>query len=296
MGAAMAAYSGYQGDSTSQDSSKNLAGASALQTQAQNGVASDYTSLQNDVNAGPGQGDISSYEDNSKSLAQMLGQYSQSGGMPGSSDFTQANSLASQAFMGQQTALNQSFQQQMQQGNASAALMGRDGNDPSLQGALRSSQMLQQQQLSANQGSYGNQLAMALPGQRLGYAQQQNNVLGGLATQALANRSSLLSQGNNILGQQQNYQLGASGNTTTQRSGGGISGAFNNLLAVGGMAAKAAGTGGMSMAGGASGGGGASAPQTQWGTQSSGSLSGNNYNQSPSSFFGVSNGSGFSGA
>lgn len=235
------AVAGAMGSKSSTSNSINLAGSTSLQDQLQSNVGNQYNSLNALVNAGPGQQDATNAYQNSQSLAALLGQYSANGGMPSTSDFTQANGLANQAFAGQQTALQQSFMQQMQSANNQAALMGRDGNDPSLQGALRSQQMLQSQQLSANQGSYANQLAMSLPGQRLQYAGQQNQVLQGLATQALANRQAMLTMGNNMLGQQYNYQLGRSGSTATTSSGGGFAGALTGALGGAGAGMKVAG-------------------------------------------------------
>lgn len=294
----MAAYSGAQGDTTTESTNRNLGPETALQRQAEEGTSKDYAALQGEVNAGPGQQDISDYMGNSRSLEALLGQYSQNGGMPSSSDFSQANGLASQAYAGQQTALNQSFQTQLQQGQNSAALMGRDGNDPTLQGALRSAQMLQQQQLSANQGAFGTQLAMQLPQQRLSYAQQQNTMMGGLASQALQNRSALLAQGNSILGGQQNYQIGASGSTTSNHSGGGLAGAFNGMLYTGGKIGSMIGSSGMSSGGGAAGANpatGKAASQGGSGVAGPGALSGYNYSQSPSNFFGVGSGAQYGG-
>lgn len=249
VGAVAGGVAGSQGTSNSTSTSVNLANASALQNQANNNVSGDYTSLENDVNAGPGQQDVTNYMNNSTSLAAMLGQYAQSGGMPTSSDFSQGNSLASQAFQGQQTALSQSFQQQMQQANGQAAMMGRSGTDPTLMGTLGQSQMLQRQQLMANQGSYANQLAMQLPGQRLQYAGQQNQLLGGLATQALQNRQSILSMGSGILGQQQQYQLGQSGNTSTQSTPGGFRGALLGAMSGAGAGMQVASMGQMGQPG-----------------------------------------------
>jgi hypothetical protein len=218
VGAVAGGVAGSQGTSNSTSTSVNLANASALQNQANNNVSGDYTSLENDVNAGPGQQDVTNYMNNSTSLAAMLGQYAQSGGMPTSSDFSQGNSLASQAFQGQQTALSQSFQQQMQQANGQAAMMGRSGTDPTLMGTLGQSQMLQRQQLMANQGSYANQLAMQLPGQRLQYAGQQ-------------------------------YQLGQSGNTSTQSTPGGFRGALLGAMSGAGAGMQVASMGQMGQPG-----------------------------------------------
>jgi hypothetical protein len=285
----------------------NLSPESSLQNSAQQGVSNDYNSLRDMVNSGPGQDDITRSVTNSRSLADMFGQYSQGGYMPNSQDISSSNSLAQNLFNPQQVALNQSFVDQTTQSNRQAALMGRDANDPILAAKLRTNMSNQQQMLAANQNAWAQQYALQQPMQRLGFAQQQNQMLGGLATQAMQNRQALASMGSSILGNERNYQLetsqrynnGTSNNTQVQQGslGGAISGGMAGLgagLSAGSGLAGAMGGGGMGAAsagGGAMGGGGA------------GMMSGMNYSQSPSSFFGLGStssmgggGSPFSGA
>ena len=61
--------------------------------------------------------------------------------------------------------------------------------------------------LQGRQGSAAQQLALQLPGQRLGFASQRANVLGQLGSQAFQNRSSLASLGNQITNSERNFRL-----------------------------------------------------------------------------------------
>lgn len=187
--------------------------------------------LEGYVAQGPGASDVGAATDSSRSLAAMLGQYSRGGFNPNQDDITRSNGLASQLFQGQQTALNQSFTTQRQNYNQQAALMGRDPNDPVLANKLSQLQTNQQQQLSANQGSFATQLAMNSPMQRLQYAQQQNQVLGGLASQALANKQALAGLGQGIMTNERNFRLATASRSQDTTSGGGLGGFLTGAIA-----------------------------------------------------------------
>jgi len=118
-----------------------------------------------------------------------------------------------------------------------------------------------EQQLAAQQtaGAFGVQQ------RQLGLSQQIANVRQGLASQALANRQTLLNLGNTIQQQGRNFRLGSA--SSTQTSGGGLQGFLTG--AFGGASA------GLNLATGfssLSGGGASAAPSTQLGapTQTAG--------------------------
>lgn len=242
-----------------QTSGMKLDPKSALETAGENAAQKGLDGFGQMVDAGPGASDVSAYTGNSRSLADMLQQYSQTGGMPGEADINASNGIADKLFGAQRLQMAQNFQDQGYQANQQAALMGRSANDPILRNKLMQEQTRQQAVLQAQQGGMAQQLALALPGQRLGYAQQQNQVLGGLASQALANRQMLASMGTNIMSQQQNFRVATAQRygTQSQESGGGLKGAITGGLAgigtglsiagmgagLGGAGAAAAGTG-----------------------------------------------------
>lgn len=199
------------------------------------GVASgSLGQLQGLVGQGPGTQDVTAGLGAQRDLASMLQQYAQGGFMPGESDFQAAQKFAQGAFAGQQESLNQQFADQQTEARRLAAQLNRPVNDPILQAKLAQQQMRSQQQLAADQRGVATQFAQQLPGQRLDFAQQRAGVLQGLASQALSNRSNLLSLGSQLQGQQQQFRL-ATGkqvqtNTQTSKSGGGLMGAISGAL------------------------------------------------------------------
>jgi hypothetical protein len=74
--------------------------------------------------------------------------------------------------------------------------------------------------------------------QRLGFAQDRANVLGGLATQAMSNRQTLASMGQSIQQADQTWRLntGTKWGTQNTESGGGAKGAISGGIAAGGAA------------------------------------------------------------
>lgn len=229
------AIAGGQQDKSEQKSSSgiNLSDPTALENQGKNSLTSAFSDITNMVNAGPGQNDTSAAYNAQQGLAGMLDQFSKGGYQPTDVDISGANGLAAKLFQGQQTALNQSFQNQSQDAARQAALMGRDINDPVLRAKLAYQQTQQQQQLSANQGAWATQYAMQQPMQRLSFMQDKTNLLSGLATQAMANRQALASMGQGIMNNERDFRLqtGTRWGDSTQTSGGGLKGAL-----MGGMA------------------------------------------------------------
>jgi len=243
-GAAIGAIAGSQKNVTDQSSTSGLIldPASQQETKARDTMMGAFDQYGNMVNAGPGQSDVSNAYSNNQSLAAMLGQYAKGGYNPTDSDISGANSLFAKLFQPQQTALNQSFDTQNQNFNKQAALMGRDPNDPVFRSKLAYQQSRDQQLLSAQQNSAAQQYAMQQPFQRLNFAQQQNGVLNGLATQAMANRQALASMGQGIMNSERQFRLLSAGkwSDSQQSSGGGLQGALNGAMAGMGTGAKLA--------------------------------------------------------
>ncbi len=231
-GAALAG--GIAGAIPKKSSQTNTVDAGTATSQEQYGQNLEMQSVQDlekYVGQGPGASDVGAATDSSRSLAAMLGDYSKGGFNPNQEDITRSNGLASQLFQGQQTALNQSFNTERQNFNQQAALMGRDPTDPVMANKLAQNQTLQQGQLSANQGSFATQLAMNSPMQRLQYAAQQNQVLGGLASQALANKQALAGLGQGIMTNERNFRLATASRSQETQSGGGLGGFLTGAIA-----------------------------------------------------------------
>lgn len=239
-GAALGALAGaipYKSSSNS-TSGINLSPASLLELQANGILGQGLTDFSSLVGAGPGQSDVTSALGANRDLAELLRRYSQEGGsLPTSGDISGANSLAAQLFQGQRTAMGQAFEDQRVQANRKAALMGRAADDPILAAKLAQEQTRQGAMLDANQGAFAAQYAMDQPMQRLGFMQGRAGVLGGLASQALANRQALMAMGEGIQTNERNFRLQTGtrwGNQETT-SGGGLGGALKG--AIGGMGA-----------------------------------------------------------
>lgn len=251
--AGLGALAGAQGKNSTQTESVDAGNPSFNENLGSQGMMSAYSQLQGMMGAGPGQQDVAASTDASRGFAQMLQQYAQNGAGPSQGDINQGNTLAASVFAPQQTALQQSFVDQGVQADRQSALMGRSINDPILQAKLRTEQMRQSAMLGSQQGSFATQYAMQQPMQRLGFAQQNAQVLGGLATQAMANRQSLAAMGAGIMGNERQYRLQTASRTQSQQSGGGLAGAISGGL--GGLASGMNLMNGMG-AGGLFGGGG----------------------------------------
>jgi hypothetical protein len=237
-----------QSSHQSQDSGIRLGAASNLENYAGSQIRSNYDMLNNYMGAGPGLQDVQAGYQSQQDLASLLKQMQESGGLPGQEDIAAGNGLANNLFNARRLSLSNSFQEQMSSANQQAALMGRSMNDPILRAKLAQEQTRQSGMLAAEQNDLATQLAMNLPGQRLGFAQQRAGLLGGLASQAMANRQALLSLGQNLQANERAFRVetgeryGNTANTsyTSQNQSGGTGGAIS-----GGIAGAFAGVGGI---------------------------------------------------
>lgn len=221
-----------QKKTSTQTSGMNLAPESALEALGGQVSQEQLQGLRQLLGAGPGEQDVAAGTSAGRDLASMLQQYAQGGFMPGEADMQAAQKFAGGAFAGQQAALSQQFQDQQTEARRMAAQLNRPINDPILQAKLAQSQMRQQQLLEGEKTSMATQFAQQLPGQRLGFAQQRAELLGGLASQALANRSNLLSLGSQLQAQGQNFRMQTAERygTSTEKSGGGLMGALSGAI------------------------------------------------------------------
>jgi hypothetical protein len=252
----LGAIAGGQKDVSDVQTSKILAAESELEKQAGKSLMSTLTGYEGLVNAGPGEQDMTRATGASRSLADLLQQYANGGFMPTAQDYQQSWSTTQNIFQPRTTQLQQRFQEEERGFAKQAQMMGRDPMDVVFKNRLAQTRAREEALLGADQTSFYQQQAMSMPGQRLNYMSNYANVTGGLASQALANRQNLLSMGNTIKQNEQNFRLNSA--TTNQRStsGGGIKGAIAGGIAETGAVMDMA-SGFMSM--GMGGGGGSSA-------------------------------------
>lgn len=235
--------------------------AGAQEIQAQQASQAGLGGFQAGVEAGPGISDIQSSVGASRDLASQLQAMSKTGGVPGAADIQGQQGLAGQLFGGRRTAITNNFADQQAQYAQQAALQGRNPLDPVFRNKLAQEQTRQLGQLDAEQNAFATQQAMNQPFQRLALSQQRQQLLGGLATQALSNRQALASLGSQLQSQQQNYRLQTATRTGQgqSQSGGGLQGAIS-----GGLAGIGAGASAGAALGSLFGGGGqVQAPSTQ---------------------------------
>ncbi len=200
-------------------------------------IESQYKELASLVGQGPGSQDVTASLDASRSLAAMLGDYSKSGGLPGSEDISTANQFTNDIFAAQQEGLNQQFNLFNQDAARQAALSGRGSSDPILRSRLMETQFNAQNMLNAQKTGFSANFAQNLPMQRLGFAGQQADVLSGLASQAMTNRASLFGLGQSALNNERNWRYTISNKTGQNTSGGGLGGAITGALGGAGAAA-----------------------------------------------------------
>ena len=250
-GALIGGVAGSQEDviKNSSRSGVDLAPASQEELYGKNLLMSNARSLEDLVSAGPGKSDVSASTDATRSFASMLDMYAKNGAMPTAQDISQGNDIAAKLFQAQRVGLNQAFEDQNVNYARQAALMGREQTDPILRAKLAQDQTRQQALLNANQSAYANQYALNQPFQRLDFTSQRANVLGGLASQAMANRQALAAMGEGIMNNERNFRLATATHwgTGEQRSGGGLKGALMGAMAGAGAGASiASGMGGPS--------------------------------------------------
>lgn len=242
-----------------------------------------------------GGGEVGVANKASNEFADLLKGYSNKDLTPTGEDQARAQTLASNLFRPQQVGLEQTFESQLQQANQQAALMGRDVNDPILRAKLAQEQSRQQALLTAQQGAYGIQYAENAPRERmqreLSLMGNRQELLQGLAANALRNREALVSMGSQIGATEFNKRLSTAERwqkTKGKETTGGSPGEIASGAIAGGVQGFASGLsmgssfGSMGGGGGGGGfnfgGGGMSAPS---------SFSGMNYGQAPSNFFNV---------
>jgi hypothetical protein len=240
-GAAVAGgIAGSMADKSSQTSGLNISGASPEELAARKQMMEAFSQYGQMVQGGPGQSDVTAGLGAQRDLASMFGQYAQNGGMPTGEDISQSNGIANNLFGAQRVAQQQSFMDQQRQFNQRAALMGTNPNDPVFANKLAQEQTRQGAYLQGQQGSFAQQLALGQPERRLGFAQQQAGILGGLATQAMFNRQTLAAMGEGIMTGDRNFRLQSASHYGNTESGGGLAGALKGGLAGFGAGAGAA--------------------------------------------------------
>lgn len=230
-GGILGAIGGAQGASQSQTVRRELAPASAGETRGGELALQNLNDLQSLLAQGPGAQDVAAGAGAQRSLAELLAQLQQSGGLPGAQDVQAAQTFAGQVFQGQQNSLANAFEDQRVQASRAQARLGRGGFDPVLQNKLAQEQTRQSGQLAADQGAFAAQFAQQLPQQRLGFAQQLAGVRAGLASQAMANRQAVFNLGSQLQQQGQQFRLGSATTTSSQSQPGGFLGALTGGIA-----------------------------------------------------------------
>jgi hypothetical protein len=198
--AALGGLAGLLKDKSSAEYGVNLDPASELEKQGSGYLNQGASQLSQLLQMGPGSADVTAGYDAQKGLADLLKQMSQQGGTdPTQADITGSNDLAAKLFAARRTALQQNQADQLTDANRQAALMGRSMNDPILRAKLAQEQTRQTSLLDAEQQGWATQKAMSNPYERLNLTGQRANLLGGLASQALANRQALAALGEGIM-------------------------------------------------------------------------------------------------
>lgn len=215
----------------SQTSTMQVAPAGAQETAAKDTAFNSIGSLDERLK----QLESSPVLSNLDKLMQELGQ------APSADRIAQSNSFANNVFAPQQTALNQSFEDQTRAFSNRAAQMGRSGSDPILAAKLAQEQVRQQAQLSAEKGSFAAQESINAPQRQFS---NQLSALGGLSQQAIQNRQAVFSLGSQFANSEMNFRLASAGRTTTgtnnteQSSGGGFKGLVTGALGGAGAGAS----------------------------------------------------------
>ncbi len=239
-------------------------GQSGLESAAYQQQLSGFADLQKLIGQGPGANEVGANTQFQNQYANQLQGLMNNIANPNQ----QANfATAQQYFAPQQTALNQQFQQQGIESDRLAARLGRAGNDPILRNKLAQEQTRQQTMLNSQIGSFGQQLPQFQAEQIMGVGNALSNLRGGLATQAMNNRSTLLGMGQQLGAAERQYRLqtaqrtGSQTSQTNESKGGGagqqLAGAIGGLGQFAGPISGALGSlgGGAAAAGGAEGGG-----------------------------------------
>lgn len=172
--------------------------------------------------------------ENSPAIQNLEKLLQEMGSGPSAERIASSNKFASDMFAGQQTALNQSMDDQRVQYANQAAQMGRSSADPILAAKLAQEQVRQQARLSSEQGSFAANEAMNGASRQFG---QQLSGLTGLSQNAIQNRQAVFSLGSEFANTQMNYRLqtarryGSGTSTEVGTSGGGLKGAMTGGMA-----------------------------------------------------------------
>lgn len=213
-----------------QTSSVNAGFATREENAATDAISEQFKRLQQYVNLGPGEVDITAGVNSQRNLASMLEQYSKGGYAPTAQD----QELAKAQLAPQQVALDQNLRDIREQAMRQQALAGRGPTDFVFNNRLNRNQLDLTQQLGAQQSA----LAAQQPFQRLNFASDLANIRSGLASQAMQNRQAILSIGSQIQNAERNFRLGTASRSGTQttESGGGLQGTISGALGGAGTA------------------------------------------------------------
>lgn len=243
-GGLLGAAAGAMGGDSKQISEQSLIldDPTALENMANRAQTGAFRDFQSFVEAGPGEGAVRAGTSAQMSLANLIQQFQRTSGLPGAGAVRQSQAFAESAFAPQQEALDQSFEDQTQAAARRAAISGRSINDPVLAAKLGQEQTRQQAMLDAQQGAFGTQLALDAPNREISLASARADVLGGLATQALANRQNLLSLGNTLRQQERQFRLQTATKRNVQSTEVGIGDRISGAIS-GGLSGMGAGLG-----------------------------------------------------
>lgn len=221
-GAAVGAIAGSQPkrSSSSSTSSINVGADTELGTRSSSGLLTDYDALRQTVDSQA----LSGKRAESDWIA-MLESFSKGGFLPSEADIGTTNQFARDIFAGQQTALDQGFEDEQTRMQRLAAQLGRPINDPILQAKFAQEKTRQQQMLEAQKTGFVAQEARNLPLMRAQFQEQ-------LANRAVNNRMTLLNLGSQLQAGERNWRLATASRSGTQTvlEGGGLQGALTGAI------------------------------------------------------------------
>ncbi len=222
-------------------------GQSDLEKTAHGDSMKQFTDLMGLVNKSPGQQEVTANRNYQNSFADQLQAMLNKNMNPTAGDTAANYGSAQRLFAPRQESLNQQFEQETTQSNRLAARLGRSGNDPVLRNKLSQEKTRQQRSLDAEVGSYAEQLPDIQAGRLMNLGGYLSNLRGGLASQALQNRQTLLGLGQALTQQERDYRLqtakrsGTQSGQTRTEGGGGLKGAIQGGIAGFGAGAGAGG-------------------------------------------------------
>lgn len=194
-------------------------------------IQTQYRQLQDLVNLGPGEQDVTAALGSQRDLAEMLRQYSAEGGnLPSAADISRGTTLSRELFNPQYVALQQSLQDQATEASRRSAIMGRSLNDPILAAKLAQEQIRQQSMLEAQRGAFATQWSLGQPGERLQYAGMRNDIMTGLANQAMMNRQSILNLGSQLQANERSWRLNTAERVQQEQSSPGFGEIMSGVL------------------------------------------------------------------